>query len=82
MDAICCCAAGKPAWNLRSDSTVVGRHTRSELRSRRFRTTRVTRVVESLDAHSQHWRECDVINQTNTFVYVVVVVLSKGYVWG
>ena len=45
-------ATGKAASNLRSDSSVVGRPTRAEFCSRRFKTRRETRVVDSLETQS------------------------------
>ena len=82
-DVVVCCATDG-VWNLHpeSDSTVVGRPASAAFRSRRFNTRRETRVVESLDAYNQRREECDISVPvkagTNTFVYVAVVVLSKG----
>ncbi len=80
-----CRATGKAAWNLPSVSIVVGSCLTA--RSRRFNTRRFMRVVESLDITTisisrrirrYHWQG----QLTNTFINVVVVVFSKGYVRG
>jgi len=47
MHVIDCSALGRPAWNLSSVCIVVGKYARAESCSRRFNTSRDTRVTES-----------------------------------